>query len=87
MVRMEDNQISTESETGAMALEDAELLAEIGAIGRLSEEINQSLTEIQWRQQLDAPASGAEQVSQNQGQNAGGRQYPPTQTPKGRNRL
>ena len=73
MVRMEDSQISRESETGAMAFEDAEILAEVGAIGRLSEEINQSLTEIQWRQQLDAPASGAEQFSQNQGQNAGGR--------------
>ena len=59
---MEDNQINPETETGAMALGDSEILAEIEEIGRLSEEINQSLTEVQWRQQLDAPASTTERT-------------------------
>ena len=59
-----------------MALEDTELLAEIEEIGRLSEEINQSLTEVQWRQQLDAPASTTEQTEN--GAEMGVGQYPPT---------
>ena len=86
---MENNQMhsGTEPETQGLALEHSEILEDIVQIRGMAEEINQSLTETQWRQQLDAPASGAEQVSQNQGQNAGSRQYPPTQTTKGRNRL
>ena len=86
---MENNQINSETE----------LLAETGEMGRLSEEINQSLTETQWRQQLHAPASTTQPALQNSGQTVestshtgngigmGSRQYPPTQITNNRNRL
>ena len=86
---MESNQMNSETE----------LFAEVGEIRRLSEEIDQSLTETQWRQQLHAPASTTEQALQNSGRTAertshtgngigmGGRQHPPTQITKDQNRL
>ena len=79
-----------EPETQGLTLEHSEILEDIAQIRGMAEEINQSLTETQWRQQLDAPASTAEQVSWNQEQIAartnqtengtvmGCGQYPPT---------
>ena len=86
---MENNQMNSETE----------LLAELGDRRRLSEYINQSLTETQWRQQLHAPASSTQPASQNSGQTAestshtgngigmGSGQHPPTPITKDRNRL
>ena len=68
--------VETDPETEGMTLQDTQLLAEIGEIGRLSDEINQSLTEIQLRLQLDASASMTEQTEN--GGDTGVRQNPPT---------
>ena len=98
---MENNQMhsGTEPETQGLALEHSEILEDIAQIRGMAEEINQSLTETQWRQQLDAPASRTERNSWNQEQIAGridqtengtemgGGQYPPTQITKGDNRI
>ena len=88
--------LETEPEVQGRALENSRIMAEIR---EMAEDINESLTETQWRQQLDAPASTTEQNSWNQEQIAGridqtengtemgGGQYPPTQITKNRNRL
>ncbi len=98
---MENNQMhsGTEPETQGLALEHSEILEDIVQIRGMAEEINQSLTETQWRQRLDAPASSTEQNLGNQEQIAGrmdqtengaemdGGQYPPTQITQGGNRI
>ena len=86
---MENNKmhLETEPETQGRALGNSEIMAEIR---EMAEDINRSLTETQWRQQLDAPASTTGQNSWNQEQIAGRadqtengaemgkEQYPPT---------
>ena len=95
---MENNKmhLETEPETQGRALGNSEIMAEIR---EMAEDINRSLTETQWRQQLDAPASTTEQNSWNQEQIAGRadqtengaemgkEQYPPTQITQGGNRI
>ena len=60
--------LETEPETQGRALENSRIMAEIR---EMAEDINESLTETQWRQQLDAPASTTEQNTGNQEQTAG----------------
>ena len=69
--------VETGSDTESITFQDNQLLSEIGEIGRLSDEINQSLTEIQWRRQLDASAAIAEQT-ENGNNVVGDRNNPPT---------
>ena len=98
---MENNQMhsGTEPETQGLALEHSEILEDIVQIRGMAEEINQSLTETQWRQRLDAPASSIARNSREQEQTAGRAeqtengaemdrgQYPPTQITQGGNRI
>ena len=81
---MENNQMhsGTEPETQGLALEHSEILEDIVQIRGMAEEINQSLTETQWRQRLDAPASSIARNSRTEqtenGAEMDGGQYPPT---------
>ncbi len=91
---MENNQMhsGTEPETQGLALEHSEILEDIVQIRGMAEEINQSLTETQWRQRLDAPASSIARNSREQEQTENGAemdggQYPPTQITQGGNRI
>ena len=69
----------TESEMEAMTLQETQLITEIGEIRGLSEEINQSFTELRLQQPSDALASNAEiPITAD-----GARQHPPTLTTKG----
>ena len=67
---MENNQVNleTEPETQGLALEHSEILEDIAQIRGMAEEINQSLTETQWRQRLDAPASSIARNSSSKSQ-------------------
>ena len=64
IVRMEDNQRITDTQSGIAEMNLQETLR----IPREEEEQNEifhdSMTEEQWREQLDAPASGTERGSQ-----------------------
>ena len=90
---MENNQMhsGTEPETQGLALEHSEILEDIVQIRGMAEEINQSLTETQWRQRLDAPASSIARNSRTEqtenGAEMDGGQYPPTQITQGGNRI
>ena len=79
--------LETEPEVQGRALENSRIMAEIR---EMAEDINESLTETQWRQRLDAPASSIARNSREQEQTArwaeqtengaemDGGQYPPT---------
>ena len=60
-MKNQNTPVETGSDTESITLQDNQLLSEIGEIGRLSDEINQSLTEIQWQRQLVASAAITEQ--------------------------
>ena len=72
--KMEDNQQSTDTQSGIADMNLQETLR----IPREEEDQNEvfhdSLTEAQWREQLDAPASGQERSLQDREQMAGGAQ-------------
>ena len=80
IVNMETNQINenTESAIEAMTLQDT---IQMGP--EEQNEVERSLTELQWQQQLNDQVTGTEAVSQTErGAEDGGRQHPPTQITK-----
>ena len=81
---MEDNQQVTDTQSGTAEMNLQETLR----IPREEEDQNEvfhdSLTEAQWQEQLDAPASGAETEQTEGGAEGGGRQHPPTRITKSR---
>ena len=80
--------LETEPEIQGRALENSRIIAEIR---EMAEDINESLTETQWRQRLDAPASSIARNSRTEqtenGAEMDGGQYPPTQITQGGNRI
>ena len=82
---MENNKQTSDTESAieAMTLQDT---IQMGP--EEQNEVERSLTELQWQQQLNDQVTGTEAVSQTErGAEDGGRQHPPTQITKSRSIL